>query len=459
MGLKIDMNKAYDRVEWDFLEALLLKFGFHISWVHLIMNCLSTVSFSVLLNGKPGASFFPSRGLRQGDPLSPYLFILVGEVLTAMINKACLDQSLTEIRMGAEGPWISHLLFADDSLFFLQASLVNCQSMMRILTAYCTASGQMVNFGKSSLFFSPNTPLELQMSISAILGIQGSDDPSKYLGLPTMWGRSKKQALAYVKDKVSQKIQGWKQLHLTQAGREVMVKSVISAIPAYPMAVFLFTDGLCRKIDSLIANFWWGQSDVGGKVHWLSWEKLGLPKEEGGMGFRCLKDFNMALLAKIGWRILRHPDAMWVQVLKGLYFPNCDFLSATKGSRASWAWSSILEGRKLLQSHVMWQVLNGESISTWKDRWIPGILSGKLGASHLVAHENDPYQRVADLIDWSTTSWNLDPIAHHLSHEEIVAIESIPLSSTWEPDKLIWPFERHGAYTVRSGYHLQHQVR
>lgn len=146
-------------------------------------------------------------------------------------------------------------------------------------------------------------------------------------------------------------------------------------------------------------------------------------------------------------------------MLKGLYFPNCDFLLATKGSRASWAWSSILEGRKLLQSHVMWQVLNGESISTWKDRWIPGILSGKLGASHLVAHENDPYQRVADLIDWSTTSWNLDPIVHHLSHEEIVAIECIPLSSTWEPDKLIWPFERNGAYTVRSGYHLQHQVR
>ncbi|XP_062024599.1 putative ribonuclease H protein At1g65750 isoform X3 [Rosa rugosa] len=221
------------------------------------------------------------------------------------------------------------------------------------------------------------------------------------------------------------------------------------------MAVFLFTDGLCKEI----ANFWWGQTDMGGKVHWLSWEKLGLPKEEGGLGFRCLRDFNLALLAKVGWRIIQQPEALWVQVLKGLYFPHCDFLSASKGSRASWAWSSILEGRNLLSDHALWQVLNGESISTWKDKWIPGILGGRLSASHLYASEFDPFQRVADLVDWSSTSWNLDPIAQHLTAAEVVAIESIPLSSTWEPDKLVWPYEKCGSYSVRSGYHVQHGGR
>ncbi|PRQ19531.1 putative RNA-directed DNA polymerase [Rosa chinensis] len=187
MGLKIDMNKAYDRIEWDFLQAVMLKMGFVASWVNLIMKCLNTVSFSVLLNGKPGPTFSPSRGWRQGDPLSPYLFILVAEVLTAMINRACLNHSPVGVQMGAEGPSISHLLFADDSLFFVKASVENCQSMMTILTNYCTASGQRVNFSKSSLFFSLNTPLELQLNISDILGVHESDDPGKYLGLPTLW--------------------------------------------------------------------------------------------------------------------------------------------------------------------------------------------------------------------------------------------------------------------------------
>lgn len=262
-----------------------------------------------------------------------------------------------------------------------------------------------------------------------------------------------------MKARISQKIQGWKHLHLTQAGKETLIKSVITSIPAYPMEVFLFTDGLCKEIDSLMANFWWGHSETGSKMHWLSWEKLGLPKEAGGLDFRCLKDFNLALLAKLGWRIIHQPDALWVQVLKGLYFPNSDFMLASKGARASWCWSSILEGRKLLDNHVLWQVLNGESINTWKDRWIPGLLSGKLGASHLIASEFDPYQKVTDLVDWDIPAWNLDPILQHLSQAEITAIKSIPLSSTWEPDRLVWPFEKSGEYEVRSGYHLQHAIR
>lgn len=364
MGLKIDMNKAYDRKEWDFLETVMLKFNFAATWVRLIIVCLRTVSFSVLINGKPSEFFQPSRGLRQGDPLSPYLFIIVGEVLTSMINQACYANALHGLRLGVDGPLLSHLLFVDDSLFFLQASVGNCQCLMKILNDYCSASGQRVNFAKSSLFFSANTPLELQMLISNIFGIPGSEDPGKYLGLPTMWGKSKKQALAYVKDTINQKIQGWKQVHLTPAGKEVLIKSVLNAIPAYPMTIFLFTDGVRKELESLMAKFWWGDSDKGGKIHWLSWDKLGLPKAEGGLGFRCLKDFNLALLAKLCWRIIHEPNALWVQVIKGLYFPHTDFLSAVKGARASWAWSSILEGRNLINDNAMWPVLNGQSINT-----------------------------------------------------------------------------------------------
>ena len=182
-------------------------------------------------------------------------------------------------------------------------------------------------------------------------------------------------------------------MFLTSAGKEVLIKSVVTAIPAYPMAVFKFTDGLCKEIDSEIAKFWWGEAGNGGKkIHWLGWEKLGLPKVQGGLGFRCLKDYNLALLAKLSWRILQNPSALWVQVLKGLYFPNCDFLLAKKGSGASWAWSSILDGHVAFSKHHYWQFLNGESILTWRDKWIPGIPGGKPLVQQLYGEDSAPYQ-------------------------------------------------------------------
>lgn len=187
---------------------------------------------------------------------------------------------------------------------------------------------------------------------------------------------------------------------------------------------------------------------------------MGLAKSEGGMGLRCLKEFNISLLAKMCWQIIHQPDALWVQVLKGLYFPKNDFLFAKKGSKASWAWSSLFEGRKVTDDHARWQVLNGELIRTWSDRWMTGVPSGKLSASFLASSVFDPYQRVPDLIDWSIPScWDLDPIGAHLLEVEQVAIMSIPLSSEWEDDKLIWPFERAGKFTVRSGYYKIHEDR
>lgn len=252
-----------------------------------------------------------------------------------------------------------------------------------------------------------------------------------------MWGRSKKQALAFVKDRIANKVQGWKHAHLFQAGTEILIKSVLCAIPSYPMSIFLFTDGVCNDLDAEFANFWWGSTDGNRKIHWMSWSKLVLAKSKGGLGFRSLKEFNLSLLDKMCWRILQHPEALWVQVLKELYFPNSDFLSAKKGARASWAWSSILEGRKCIEEFARWQVLNGESIRTLEDRWIPGIPSGKLHASQLAASEFEPYQRVADLINWDVPCWDLFPIVEHLSVMEQYAIMPIPLSMEWENDKLV----------------------
>lgn len=145
MAVKTDMSKAYDRIEWDFLRAVLSSLGFHTMWIEWIMECVSTVSYSFLVNGSPQGKVTPSRGIRQCDPLSPYLFILCTEVLSGLCRKAQEDRSLPGVRVWPNSPAVSHLLFADDIIFFWKSSKKACHALANILQNYKAVSGQCIN--------------------------------------------------------------------------------------------------------------------------------------------------------------------------------------------------------------------------------------------------------------------------------------------------------------------------
>ncbi|BFG15867.1 hypothetical protein CerSpe_021410 [Prunus speciosa] len=218
--------------------------------------------------------------------------------------------------MSNRAPTLSHLMFAYDTLIFLKASTQNCRNLVMLLNAYCYASGQQVNFSKSTLFFSPHTPMQLRESLCNIFGMPEVEDPGNYLGLPTIWGRAKRNALSYIKDRILAKVDGWKQQLLSQAGREVLIKAVAQAVPAYPMNIFLFPLTFCKEVDSILAKFWWGQTGDRRRVHWMSWESLGNSRRDGGLGFRNIHEFNLALIAKQCWRLVHDPDSLWAQTLK-----------------------------------------------------------------------------------------------------------------------------------------------
>ncbi len=157
MALKLDMSKAYDRVEWTFLEKMMQKMGFHNRWIALIMECVRTVSYSVLVNGEPHGLIIPSSGLRQWDPLSPYLFLICAEGLHALLTQAAQDGDIRGVSLCRRGPRITHLFFADDSLLFCQASNEECNRIQNILITYERALGQQLNREKTTLFFSKST--------------------------------------------------------------------------------------------------------------------------------------------------------------------------------------------------------------------------------------------------------------------------------------------------------------
>ena len=151
-AVKLDMHKAYDRVEWVFLEAILLKLGFHANWVNMVMLCVSSVEYRVRYTSTETEAFKPSRGLRQGDPLSPYLFLLCMEGLTALLSRAENNGDLMGVKVCRDAPAVSNLLFADDSLILMKANATNAACVNSIPDLYCSASGQLVSVEKSSIF-------------------------------------------------------------------------------------------------------------------------------------------------------------------------------------------------------------------------------------------------------------------------------------------------------------------
>ena len=158
MALKLDISKAYDQVEWLFLQNIMVKIGFPAGWIERVMSCVTTPSFSILVNGKPYCMIQPSRGIRQGDPISPYLFLLCVEGLTALLNKAESEGRIKGVSICRGAPKITNLMFADDSLLFCQATRAVGETIANILQTYEKASRQRINLEKSSAYFSSNTP-------------------------------------------------------------------------------------------------------------------------------------------------------------------------------------------------------------------------------------------------------------------------------------------------------------
>ncbi|CAL5332818.1 unnamed protein product [Camellia sinensis] len=248
------------------------------------------------------ASFTPSYGLRQGDPLSPYLFVMVAETLSKLIETKVRNNKLTSIQMRRTCPVLSHIFFADDVLIFFKAALLETMEMAQTLQVYSSASGQRLNFVKSEVFFSSNAPPELKGQICELLGTLLAQPNTKYLGLPLWWGQSKVDSYSFLVDRMVSKMQGWENKLLSHAGREVLLKAVVQAIPSYAMACFAFPKSFGFKVNRAIWNFWWKEDPMNRGLPWANWESMTVSKLHGGLGFRDFSAVNQAMLAKQGMR-------------------------------------------------------------------------------------------------------------------------------------------------------------
>ncbi|XP_037493252.1 uncharacterized protein LOC105630354 [Jatropha curcas] len=348
-ALKIDMSKAYDRVSWNYLTKMLLALGFSDRWVSWMHMCFAKVTYSVNVNGIEVGPILPGRGLRQGDPISPYLFLIVAEGLSLLLQNAERRGLIHGCRAAANCPRISHLFFADDSLLFFDASL----------------------------------------------------------------------------DKASQ-------------------DSDISAAWR-----FFATNGVFIRV--MMNRFWWnGNKFDGHGINWLSWDRMCVSKSGGGMGFRDLHCFNVALLGKQGWRLLTKTNTLLHHVFKAKYFPRGDFLSASATPGQSFVWKSILSSKQVLIQGSRWRVGNGQNIHVNSSPWIPkddGFFpdDGQLFIPNAMC--------VCDLFVPGENRWDVNKLMNLFSIRDLRAILSIPLSIMNREDKIIWHFHKKGIYTVKTAYY------
>uniref|UniRef100_A0A803NT39 Reverse transcriptase domain-containing protein n=1 Tax=Cannabis sativa TaxID=3483 RepID=A0A803NT39_CANSA len=249
VGLKLDMSKAYDRIEWCFLEKTMASFGFVSKFIQLVMKCISSVSFSILLNGGPLKQFPPGRGLRQGDPISPYLFILCNEVLSRLLLQKEAEGLISGFKVSRLSPSISHLMFANDLFICCKANRAEVGAVMDCVNLYSSWSGQRLNIQKSAYICSTNVPSNTQLDLAHYLGFRKLNKEDRFLGNPIIWSNSKVNDLKFIKEKVCSKIEGWRCKLLSQAGRSTLIRAVAQSSPIYSMATFLIPKTLCTEMD------------------------------------------------------------------------------------------------------------------------------------------------------------------------------------------------------------------
>ncbi|KAL0005366.1 hypothetical protein SO802_012927 [Lithocarpus litseifolius] len=441
MAVKIDLEKAYDRIEWSFVRDTLALFNIPPGLSKVIMSCISTSSIEVLFNGGALAAFNPSRGIRQGDPLSPYIFIMCMEVLGFLIRDKCDSNLWDPVSASRGGLAFSHLFFADDLVLFGRADRKNCLSMMDTLDCFCSISGQKINKDKSRIYFSPNIDAGKREELCGIMGMRSTPNLGKYLGFPLKQPGSSSQDYNFVIERVQAKLAGWKGNLLSFAGRIVLAQSVLTTVPSYTMQNVMLPNRVLASLDRVARNFIWGSTLDKRKLHMVSWSTITKAKKEGGLGLQAAKPKNLALMAKLNWRYKMEKDKDWARVLSNKY--------RNPNRSGSCVWRGMKQGNAILEKGIKWIAGSDCKLSFWFDKWmdignIRSLIEGPL------RREEDKWMvrdvRVGERWDFSRFSFVFPDKILRL-------LRAVPFpSSHWCEDKVVWGYSPSGEFDQKTAY-------
>ena len=460
---KLDFHKAFDNVSWSFLDWVLQQMHFPPKWRQWINSCVMSASASILVNGSPTPPFKLQRGLRQGDPLSPFLFDIIVESLNLLIQKSIASSLWEGIKVGANGISISNLQYADDTILFCPPKLDQLLNIKRVLLLNHQASGLRVNFHKSSILGIHIQEQQLNSLASSLL-CKTAKFPFTYLGLPIGGNMSRIEMWNPIIESLNKKLASWKGNLLSIGGRLTLIKASLSSLPIYYMSLFPIPKGVAQKIIAIQRQFLWRGCNGKQGFPLVSWKTLELPKPLGGLNIGNIHHRNMGLMFKWIFRFFSESNSLWQEVIKAKYAygPGLTIAELPAPSQGG-PWRAIVSTitqhpitSSWLRTKVRKKIGNGESTLFWHDIWV-GDQPLKNKCPRLFLLSPFPNATISSFGLWDGLGWQwcwtwrrtLRPRDETEFRDMMNLLERVVLSPNNE-DSLTWMPHKAGDFSVKS---------
>lgn len=351
--MQLDLHKAYDMVNWRAMECILKEIGLPMQFVSWIMTGVSTVSYRFNVNGTYSDIMQAKRGIRQGDPMSPMLFVIIMEYMHRTLVKMQQNPDFNH-HSKCEKIGLTNLTFADDVLLFCRGDSKSVSMMMETIRKFSDSTGLKVNPAKCQMFFGGMDGCSKE-NLRRITDFAEGKLPVRYLGVPLSCKRLTIQQYMPLIDKIVDRVKHWTSKLLSYAGRIQLVKSITSAIAMYWMQCFPLPQFVLRKINAICRSFvWTGKQEIS-KKSLVAWDTMCRNKSQGGVGIINLQVWNIVSLMKCLWNICRNSENLWVLWVHTYYLKGNDAITAFVRPNSSWILKNIMNQRdKLGQIQQHW---------------------------------------------------------------------------------------------------------
>ncbi|GJR88484.1 RNA-directed DNA polymerase, eukaryota, reverse transcriptase zinc-binding domain protein [Tanacetum coccineum] len=434
---KVYFEKAYDSVRWDFLDDVLKKFGFENKWCNWIQCCLKSSRGSIIVNGSPTDEFQFFKGLKQGDPLSPFLFILIMESLHLSFQRVIVAGLFKGIKLN-HSLCLSHMFYADDAVFVGQWSDGNINTLMHVLDCFHHASGLRINMSKSKIMGVHVEGAYVNQAASK-LGCLVLNSPFSFLGTKVRGAMSRVQAWKEIVENVKARLSKWKMKTFSIGGRLTLLKSVLGSIPIFHMSIFRVLSRVLHVLESIRGHFFNGHEMGSNKATWVKWNNVLTDNKHGGLGVSSLYALNRCLMIKWVWRFFNQKESLWAKVITAIHGDNGKVDSGCQAVGRS-CWLSIVNEVRVLKKKgvnifdfMNLRLGNGDKTKFWSDHWYAGGVLKDL-CPRLYALEN------CKEVTGGVEQAQIDTLV-----EVVRTINLVPKADRW-----VWNLESSGEFSVAS---------
>jgi hypothetical protein len=448
---KIDFEKAYDKVNWDFLQQVLRMKGFEPMWCEWVARFVQGGSVGIRVNDDIGHYFQTLKGLRQGDPLSPLLFNLVADMLAILIMRAKEDGQVGGLIPHLVDGGVSILQYADDTILFLEHDIAKAVNMKLILAFFEQLSGLKINYHKSELYCFGKA-VEVRDQYRNIFGCEIGSLPFKYLGIPIHYRKLLNKEWKTVEDRFDGKLGAWVAKMLSYGDRLVLINSVLTSLPMFMLSFFDIPKGVRKRLDYYRSRFFWQSNQQKRKYRLTKWNIVCRPKDQGGLGIEVLEIKNKCLLSKWIFKLLTE-EGVWKELLTNKYLGEKTLSQVQLKPTDSPFWKGIMKVKDDFLKFGSFKIGDGNQTRFWEDIWLGNnSIADEYPSLYAIAsHKNITVASVfgsnpINLRFRRSLIGNNREVWFHLI-ERLMRVQILD-----EPDRFIWALTPTGVYSTKSYY-------